>query len=126
MIKSPSTNVSDWLRRSLFIVFLGTKRNNVDLQPSEIALGLRELTDHVKNSLGAYTTLRYLDAEGNTLTWGRERTVLILILVPVEQEALADSVITGSVVRITDKLGQDAIWIARLELGLRMVERRSL
>jgi len=113
MIKSPSTNVSDWLRRSLFIVFLGTKRNNVDLQPSEIALGLRELTDHVKNSLGAYTTLRYLDAEGNTLTWGRERT-------------LADSVITGSVVRITDKLGQDAIWIARLELGLRMVERRSL
>ena len=113
----------EWEDRLLYSLFIGKRRDEVEIPAAEFDLALKSLTDRIKTTLGAYTRVRFIEAEGETLTWGQEPTALVLVIADVAQKNLADAAVTDTAARLAEDLSQDAIWITRLRLDLFVAQR---
>ena len=72
----------EWEDRLLYSLFIGKRRDEVEIPAAEFDLALKSLTDRIKTTLGAYTRVRFI--EGETLTWGQEPTALVLVIAGVK------------------------------------------
>jgi len=119
MIETKTPAHDGWHERLFYIFFIG----RLDRDKKELGRGLfnrvlLRLTRALKSSLGAYTTVRSLEAKGDTLQWGAEPTRLILVIADSAQEKWVDSRVAELGTVAARDLRQDEIWITKHRLNL--------
>src|SRR5436309_12661573 len=116
---------SDGWQERLFCIFFigkrGSDKNPIPARKFNKAVG--ELRAGLKSALGGSTTVRSLEAKGDTLLWGPEPTRLILVIAGLDQEELVDSTIADLGPKVATDLDQDAIWITKQLLKLFVARR---
>ena len=110
-----------WSNRFLYVGLIATKAGTADIPQNEIRIHMRAFFRAIKKSLGAHTRFRVLEAEGDTVRWQPEPTMVVLFIAEAEQQKLADSAIAESVKVLAEKLRQDEIWFLKLPAELYVV-----
>src|SRR5436309_8576791 len=111
---------SDGWQERLFCIFFigkrGSDKNPIPARKFNKVVG--ELRAGLKAALGGSTTVRSLEARGDTLLWGPEPTRLILVIAAGDHEELVDSTIAKLGPKAAGDLEQDAIWVTKQFLKL--------
>ena len=114
----------DWQERLFCIFFIGKRGPDKKLIPRrKFNRGVGKLRKGLKTALGAYTTVRSLEARGDTRQWGPEPTRLIIVIAATEQEELLDSTVAKLGKDAANDLEQDSIWITKQRLTLFVARR---
>jgi hypothetical protein len=121
-----SPRIGEWSGQLLYTLFVGRNRGEDEIPASEFDPALKKLTDGIKGALGAYTRVRFVEAEGNTQAWGQEPTTLILVIAQPNQHEVANSTLARFATSLAKELGQDAIWVTRLRLDLFIAQHAGI
>ncbi len=117
---------TDWHERLLCIFFIGKHGPNGKVIPREqFNASITRLRIGLKEAVGGYTTVRSLEAKGDTRQWGPEPTRLIVVIVEDGREADLNVAVKCFGVRAADELGQQAIWVIKQRVSLFVAQRSS-
>ncbi len=108
-----------WGGRLLYAFFVAQIDETGHAMPREsIGRAFVDLFERLRTTLGGMTTIKTIEALGETAAWGAEQTTLVLVLADQTQERAADSIIADEARRLRLHLVQDEVWVTKQEIQL--------
>ena len=108
-----------WGARLLYAFFVAQTDRDGRAVPGEVrGLSFVDLFERLKATLGGMTSIKTVEAVGETTEWRTEPTTVVLVLAEQALEAAADVIITEEAGRLQSGLLQDEVWVTKQALQL--------
>ena len=108
-----------WGARLLYAFFVAqTDKDGRTISREARGLSFVDLFERLKPTLGGMTSVKTIEAVGETTEWRTEPTTVALVLAEQDRESDTDLIITEEAGRLQSDLLHDEVWVTKQPLQL--------